>query len=189
MIEFRDALTDLLDEFGGEEAGTEEDNCKFYQQPKQQSIVLPWLFLYIFIGFRENLPDGTNFRVENKKFYFDIGQNKIGVFMRISEVCYNLVLLLQFFFICFIFAYRSRATRVHLSPFQNVLGHVLGIFLQSTSTRRIPTRLMLPFQTPTRRAKKLAPQATATPNRHTHWRDEKWKKMSVAVSLCHLIPT
>ncbi|KAI2811280.1 hypothetical protein BLOT_002454 [Blomia tropicalis] len=63
MIEFRDALTDLLDEFGGDEAGGDEDNC-----------------------FRETLPDSTNFRVENKKFYFDIGQNKIGVFMRISEV-------------------------------------------------------------------------------------------------------
>ncbi|XP_075589725.1 purine-rich binding protein-alpha isoform X4 [Dermatophagoides farinae] len=57
MIEFRDALTDLLDEFGTEEG-----------------------------GFRDALPEGTNFRVENKKFYFDIGQNKIGVFMRISEV-------------------------------------------------------------------------------------------------------
>uniref|UniRef100_A0A6P6XTG8 Transcriptional activator protein Pur-beta-like n=1 Tax=Dermatophagoides pteronyssinus TaxID=6956 RepID=A0A6P6XTG8_DERPT len=57
MIEFRDALTDLLDEFGTEEG-----------------------------GFRDTLPEGTNFRVENKKFYFDIGQNKIGVFMRISEV-------------------------------------------------------------------------------------------------------
>ncbi|XP_017480806.1 PREDICTED: transcriptional activator protein Pur-beta-like [Rhagoletis zephyria] len=64
MIEFRDALTDLLDEFGGDDAG--EDT-----------------------GFRETLPDSTNFRVENKKFYFDVGQNKIGVFMRISEVKSN----------------------------------------------------------------------------------------------------
>jgi len=66
MIEFRDALTDLLDEFGGDEGVNEEDS-----------------------SFRENLPESTNFRVENKKFYFDIGQNKIGVFMRISEVKSN----------------------------------------------------------------------------------------------------
>ena len=43
-------------------------------------------FYNFFPGFRDTLPEGTNFRVENKKFYFDIGQNKIGVFMRISEV-------------------------------------------------------------------------------------------------------
>lgn len=63
MIEFRDALTDLLEEFGTEEASSVTND-----------------------GFRETLPDGTSFRVENKKFYFDVGQNKLGVFMRISEV-------------------------------------------------------------------------------------------------------
>ncbi|KAH9410431.1 hypothetical protein TYRP_010191 [Tyrophagus putrescentiae] len=68
MIEFRDALTDLLDEFGGDDAGEDSETNS---------------------GFRETLPDSTNFRVENKKFYFDVGQNKIGVFMRISEVKSN----------------------------------------------------------------------------------------------------
>jgi len=58
MIEFRDALTELLDQYS-----TEED-----QAPKKE------------------LPEGQHFRTENKKFYFDIGQNNFGVFMRISEV-------------------------------------------------------------------------------------------------------
>ena len=57
MIEFRDALTDLLEEFGSEDG-----------------------------GFRGKLPEGRHVRVENKNFYFDVGQNNRGVFMRISEV-------------------------------------------------------------------------------------------------------
>ena len=75
MIEFRDALTDLLEEFGTEEGGTPNDALS----PTAASPTA-------LAGFRDTLPEGTNFRVENKKFYFDIGQNKIGVFMRISEV-------------------------------------------------------------------------------------------------------
>jgi len=35
---------------------------------------------------KKELPEGQHFRTENKKFYFDIGQNNFGVFMRISEV-------------------------------------------------------------------------------------------------------
>lgn len=57
MIEFRDALTDLLEEFGTEDG-----------------------------GFRGELPEGKHLRVDNKIFYFDIGQNNRGVFMRVSEV-------------------------------------------------------------------------------------------------------
>lgn len=34
----------------------------------------------------ENLPEPQSLRVENKTFYFDIGQNRRGTFMRISEV-------------------------------------------------------------------------------------------------------
>ncbi|XP_021964428.1 transcriptional activator protein Pur-beta isoform X2 [Folsomia candida] len=60
MIEFRDALTDLLEEFGTEDG-----------------------------GFRGELPEGRHIRVDNKIFYFDIGQNNRGVFMRISEVKTN----------------------------------------------------------------------------------------------------
>ena len=34
----------------------------------------------------EELPEPRSMRVENKMFYFDVGQNQRGVFMRISEV-------------------------------------------------------------------------------------------------------
>lgn len=61
MIEFRDALTDLLEEFGTDDG-----------------------------GFKGELPEGRHMRVENKNFYFDIGQNNRGIYMRISEV--NLVI-------------------------------------------------------------------------------------------------
>jgi hypothetical protein len=57
MIEFRDALTDLLEEFGTDDG-----------------------------GFKGELPEGRHMRVENKNFYFDIGQNNRGIYMRISEV-------------------------------------------------------------------------------------------------------
>lgn len=57
MIEFRDALTDLLEEFGTDDG-----------------------------GFKGDLPDGRYMRVEGKNFYFDIGQNNRGIYMRISEV-------------------------------------------------------------------------------------------------------
>lgn len=64
MIEVRDALTDLLNEFGSEDQGSQEkvQNC---------------------------LPEPQSIRVENKMFYFDIGQNRRGTFMRISEVRAN----------------------------------------------------------------------------------------------------
>jgi len=34
----------------------------------------------------DGLPEAQSLRVENKMFYFDIGQNRRGVFMRVSEV-------------------------------------------------------------------------------------------------------
>ena len=34
----------------------------------------------------DGLPEPQAMRVENKMFYFDIGQNRRGIFMRISEV-------------------------------------------------------------------------------------------------------
>jgi len=34
------------------------------------------------------LPEPRSMRVENKMFYFDVGQNRRGVFMRISEVSF-----------------------------------------------------------------------------------------------------
>ena len=60
MIEFRDALTDLLDEFGTDDHEGQSE-----------------------------LPESRSMRVENKMFYFDAGQNRRGVFMRISEVRAN----------------------------------------------------------------------------------------------------
>jgi len=69
MIEFRDALTDLLDEFGTDDGGREEDKSS--------------------AGFKGELPEGRHLRIDNKKFYFDIGQNNLGIYMRISEVKSN----------------------------------------------------------------------------------------------------
>ncbi|XP_059047055.1 transcriptional activator protein Pur-beta-B isoform X2 [Achroia grisella] len=57
MIEFRDALTDLLDDFGVDDG-----------------------------GFKGELPEGRHLRVDNKNFYFDIGQNNRGIYMKVSEV-------------------------------------------------------------------------------------------------------
>lgn len=65
MIEFRDALTDLLDEFGTDDHG-ESDN-------EGQS----------------ELPESKFLKVENKIFYFDAGSNRRGVYLRISEVRSN----------------------------------------------------------------------------------------------------
>lgn len=61
LIEFRDALSELLKEFG-----TEDE-----------------------MGLEEELPEPRSMRVESKMFYFDIGQNRRGVYMRISEVRAN----------------------------------------------------------------------------------------------------
>uniref|UniRef100_A0A1B0FJX5 Uncharacterized protein n=1 Tax=Glossina morsitans morsitans TaxID=37546 RepID=A0A1B0FJX5_GLOMM len=60
MIEFRDALTDLLEEFGTSDG-----------------------------GYKGDLPEERHMKVDNKNFYFDIGQNNRGVYMRISEVKSN----------------------------------------------------------------------------------------------------
>lgn len=60
LVEFRDALTDLLDEFGDSDG-----------------------------GFKGELPEGRHLRVDNKNFYFDIGQNNRGIYMRMSEVKSN----------------------------------------------------------------------------------------------------
>uniref|UniRef100_G1QD08 Purine rich element binding protein A n=1 Tax=Myotis lucifugus TaxID=59463 RepID=G1QD08_MYOLU len=54
LIEFRDALAKLIDDYGVEEEPAE-------------------------------LP-GTSLTVDNKRFFFDVGSNKYGVFMRVSEV-------------------------------------------------------------------------------------------------------
>ncbi|XP_076334782.1 transcriptional regulator protein Pur-beta-like [Tachypleus tridentatus] len=63
MIEFRDNLTDLLEEFGT------DDGTSF--------------------GFKGDLPEARHIWVENKNFYFDVGQNIRGIYMRVSEVKSN----------------------------------------------------------------------------------------------------
>jgi len=68
MIEFRDALTDLLEEFGTDDGGREDTAVT---------------------NFKGELPEGRHMRIDNKKFYFDIGQNNLGIYMRISEVKSN----------------------------------------------------------------------------------------------------
>ncbi|OWK55213.1 Transcriptional activator protein Pur-alpha [Lonchura striata] len=52
LIEFRDALAKLIDDYGVEEEPAE-------------------------------LPEGTSLTVDNKRFFFDVGSNKYGVFMRV----------------------------------------------------------------------------------------------------------
>ncbi|TDG39091.1 hypothetical protein AWZ03_014486, partial [Drosophila navojoa] len=39
--------------------------------------------------FKGDLPEERHMKVDNKNFYFDIGQNNRGVYMRISEVKNN----------------------------------------------------------------------------------------------------
>ena len=50
MIEFRDALTDLLDEFSTDEH-----------------------------AYKPDLPEGRHMHVDNKNFYFDIGKNLLHI--------------------------------------------------------------------------------------------------------------
>ncbi|XP_004408336.1 PREDICTED: purine-rich element-binding protein gamma [Odobenus rosmarus divergens] len=64
MIEFRDALVQLIEDYGEgdieERRGEDDDPLE--------------------------LPEGTSFRVDNKRFYFDVGSNKYGIFLKVSEV-------------------------------------------------------------------------------------------------------
>uniref|UniRef100_A0A6J0UZC0 Purine-rich element-binding protein gamma isoform X1 n=2 Tax=Pogona vitticeps TaxID=103695 RepID=A0A6J0UZC0_9SAUR len=64
MIEFRDALVQLIEEYG--EGDIEERRSGGDEPPE--------------------LPEGTSFRVDNKRFYFDVGSNRYGIFLKVSEV-------------------------------------------------------------------------------------------------------
>ena len=70
MIEFRDALTDLLDEFGCTDEDESTVTVTGVRSGGQMSA---------------GLPEGRHVKVDNKNFYLDIGQNNRGVYMRISE--------------------------------------------------------------------------------------------------------
>lgn len=65
LIEFRDALAKLVDDYGGDD---EElvSGCGG--------------------GSFAELPEGTSITVDSKRFFFDVGSNKYGVFLRVSEV-------------------------------------------------------------------------------------------------------
>ncbi|KAI5933420.1 transcriptional regulator protein Pur-beta [Manis javanica] len=65
LIEFRDALAKLIDDYGGED--DELAGCGGS-------------------GLYAELPEGTSITVDSKRFFFDVGCNKYGVFLRVSEV-------------------------------------------------------------------------------------------------------
>jgi transcriptional activator protein Pur-alpha len=44
----------------------------------------------MFHSFKGELPEGRHLRVDNKNFYFDIGQNNRGIYMKVSEVVTSL---------------------------------------------------------------------------------------------------
>uniref|UniRef100_A0A8D3DNV1 Purine-rich element-binding protein gamma n=1 Tax=Scophthalmus maximus TaxID=52904 RepID=A0A8D3DNV1_SCOMX len=62
LIEFRDALSQLIDDYGGGSRSLHDGD----DAPE--------------------LPEAASFRVDNKRFYFDVGSNRYGVFLKISEV-------------------------------------------------------------------------------------------------------
>ena len=43
-------------------------------------------YVWIFSEVHGDLPESQHLTVDGKRFYFDVGQNPRGVFMRISEV-------------------------------------------------------------------------------------------------------
>ncbi|XP_066878540.1 purine-rich element-binding protein gamma isoform X1 [Kogia breviceps] len=63
MIEFRDALVQLIEDYG---EGDIEERRGGDDDPVE-------------------LPEGTSFRVDNKRFYFDVGSNKYGIFLKTSQ--------------------------------------------------------------------------------------------------------
>jgi hypothetical protein len=67
LIEFKDHLAELLEQYGGDtaNAANEEQNTNV------------------------SLPDSKSIRADNKTFYFDCGSNPRGVFLRLSEVRSN----------------------------------------------------------------------------------------------------
>ncbi|KAJ7988180.1 hypothetical protein DPEC_G00320940 [Dallia pectoralis] len=73
LIEFRDALSQLIEGYGDDD---DDDDATADERGR---------------GNRNHeespeLPDAASFRVDNKRFYFDVGSNRYGVFLKISEV-------------------------------------------------------------------------------------------------------
>ncbi|XP_053320635.1 transcriptional activator protein Pur-beta [Spea bombifrons] len=72
LIEFRDALAKLIDDYGGE-----DDELGVGLGPGGGGGAG---------GMYGELPEGTSITVDSKRFFFDVGCNKYGVFLRVSEV-------------------------------------------------------------------------------------------------------
>ncbi|XP_024864144.1 purine-rich element-binding protein gamma [Kryptolebias marmoratus] len=67
LIEFRDALSQLIEDYG-------DDVDEHGRSGSRSRLDSP------------ELPEAASFRVDNKRFYFDVGSNRYGVFLKISEV-------------------------------------------------------------------------------------------------------
>ncbi|KAI1905334.1 hypothetical protein AGOR_G00015030 [Albula goreensis] len=67
LIEFRDALSQLIEDYGDEETDDRARGSRNHDESPE-------------------LPEAVSFRVDNKRFYFDAGSNRYGVFLKISEV-------------------------------------------------------------------------------------------------------
>ncbi|XP_068609000.1 purine-rich element-binding protein gamma [Brachionichthys hirsutus] len=67
LIEFRDALSQLIEDYGDEDSQDARGGSRSHDPSPE-------------------LPEAASFRVDNKRFYFDVGSNRYGVFLKISEV-------------------------------------------------------------------------------------------------------
>uniref|UniRef100_A0A3Q2NQI1 Purine rich element binding protein G n=1 Tax=Fundulus heteroclitus TaxID=8078 RepID=A0A3Q2NQI1_FUNHE len=68
LIEFRDALSQLIEDYGDEEA---DEHGRLGSRSRLEN---------------PELPEAASFRVDNKRFYFDVGSNRYGVFLKITPV-------------------------------------------------------------------------------------------------------
>lgn len=75
LIEFRDALAKLIDDYGGE-----DDDLGLGPGGSGGGGGAGGGGMY------GELPEGTSITVDSKRFFFDVGCNKYGVFLRVSEV-------------------------------------------------------------------------------------------------------
>lgn len=128
MIEFRDALTDLLEEFGAND-GWYVIIIKYIS--KNRNTIDKSQFT--FRSFKGDLPEERHMKVDNKNFYFDIGQNHRGVYMRISEVSRRIIIILIILII--IFFTRLKTTFALQSQFRKSVGYDFVIFLMTTVTK------------------------------------------------------
>ncbi|XP_061732819.1 purine-rich element-binding protein gamma [Nerophis ophidion] len=70
LIEFRDALSQLIEDYGDDDDADERGRATTGSHDDSTP----------------ELPEAASFRVDNKRFYFDVGSNRFGVFLKVSEV-------------------------------------------------------------------------------------------------------